>query len=160
LGQKFQQSLFTSAPLLGASTSRGPADLPERIRSEASTSAATDIVTLDALYHDLASYHPEPTGGVKEAEETVATELISHSAGLVSEMPVVSLTLPILKTTRLKVITSPTSPTLVVEPVLHEIITSPTSIVASVLVSMRTPPRSPVIPRLLWPVLQSFPLPL
>jgi len=34
----FQQSLFTGVPPLGASTSRGPADLPEGIRSEASTS--------------------------------------------------------------------------------------------------------------------------
>ena len=59
----------------------------------------------------------------------------------------VPLTLPIITTTGLKVITSPTSLTLVVEPVLPEIVTSPTSIVASVLVSMRTP-RSPVIPRL------------
>jgi len=40
------------------------------------------------------------------------------------------------------------SPTLVVEPVLPEIVTSPTSIVATVLVSMRTPPRPPVIPHL------------
>ena len=38
--------------------------------------------------------------------------------------------------------------TLVVEPVLPEIVTSPTSIMAAVLVSMRTPPRSSVIPRL------------
>jgi len=144
----FQQSLFTGVPLLGASTSRGPADLPEGIRSETSTSAATDVAALDALYHDLPSYQSEPAGGVKDAEETVATELISLPAGSVGEMPVVSLTLPILKTTGLKVITSPTSPMLVVEPVLPEIVTSPTSIVASVLVSMRTPLRSPVIPRL------------
>ena len=31
----FQQNLFTGVPLLGASTSRGPADLPEGIRGEA-----------------------------------------------------------------------------------------------------------------------------
>jgi len=59
---------------------------------------------------------------------------------------VVLPTLPILTTAELKVITSPTSPTLVVELALPEIITSPTSIVASVLVSMRTPPRSPSLP--------------
>ena len=41
-------------------------------------------------------------------------------------------------------ITSPTSPTLVVEPAVQEMVTSPTSVVASVLVSMRTPPRSPM----------------
>ena len=41
-------------------------------------------------------------------------------------------------------ITSPTSPTLVVEPALPEIVTSLTSVVASVLVSMKTPPRSPM----------------
>ena len=43
-----------------------------------------------------------------------------------------------------RVITSPTSPTLVVEPALPKIVTSPTSVVASVLVSMRTPPRLPM----------------
>ena len=43
-------------------------------------------------------------------------------------------------------ITRPTSLTLVVEPALPEIVTSPTSVVASVLVSMRTPPRSPMTP--------------
>jgi len=132
---------------LGASTSRGPADLPEGIRNEASTSAATNVAELDALYHDLSSYQPEPAGGVKEAEKTVATEPLSLSAGSAGEMSVVSLTLPILITTGLRIITSPTSPTLVVEPVLPEVVTSPTSIVVSVLVSMKTPPRSPAIPR-------------
>ena len=37
--------------------------------------------------------------------------------------------------------------TLVVEPVLPGVVTSPTSIVAGVLVSMKTPPRPPAIPR-------------
>ena len=60
----------------------------------------------------------------------------------------VALTLPIITTTGLKVITSPTSLTLVVEPVLPEIVTSPTSIVASVLVSMSTPLRLAMISRL------------
>ena len=46
-------------------------------------------------------------------------------------------------------ITSPTSPTLVVEPARLKIVTSPTSVVASVLVSMRTPPRSPTTPRII-----------
>jgi len=46
------------------------------------------------------------------------------------------------------VITNPTSPTLVVEPALLEIVASPTSVVAGVLVSMRTPPRSPTTPRI------------
>ena len=40
-------------------------------------------------------------------------------------------------------ITSPTSPTLVVEPAVQEMVTSLTSAVASVLISMKTPPRSP-----------------
>ena len=62
---------------MGASTSRGPADLLERIRGKASTSAATDVAELNVLYHDLPSYQPEPTGGVKEVEETVVTEPIS-----------------------------------------------------------------------------------
>ena len=45
----------------------------------------------------------------------------------------------------LRVITSPTSPTLVVKPALQEIVTSLTSVVVSVLVSMKTPPRSSTI---------------
>ena len=102
---------------------------------------------MDALYHDLPSYQPEPADGVKEAEETVATEPISLLAGSVGEMLVVPLMLPILTTTGLRIITSPTSPTLLVEPVLLEVVTSPTSIMASVLVSMKTPPRSLKIPR-------------
>jgi len=53
---------------------------------------------------------------------------------------------PILSSAELKVITSPTSPILVVEPALPEIVTSPTSVVAGVLVSMRTPLRSPTTP--------------
>jgi len=81
---------------LGASTSRGPADLPKRIRGEASTSDATDVAELDVLYHDLPSYQPEPAGGVKEAEETVATEPISLPTKSVDEMLLVSLTLPTL----------------------------------------------------------------
>jgi len=56
--------------------------------------------------------------------------------------------LPVLPTVELKVIASPTSPTVVVEPTLLDIVTSPTSVVASVLVSMRTPPRSPGIPHI------------
>jgi len=88
----------------------------------------------------------------------VVTEPISLPTTSIGEMPVVSLTLPILTTTELKVITSPTSPTLVVEPALPEIVTSPTSIVASVLVSMRTPLRSPAIPRFLQPALLPYPL--
>ena len=43
-------------------------------------------------------------------------------------------------------ITSPTSPTLVVEPALPEMVTSSISVVASVLVSMKTPLRSPTTP--------------
>ena len=112
---------------MGASTSRGPADLPEGIRGKASTSAAMDVAELDVLYHDLPSYQPEPAGGVKEAEETVVTEPISLPTASVGEMPVVSLTLPILTTTRLRIITSPTSLTLAVELVLPEIVTNPTS---------------------------------
>ena len=50
-----------------------------------------------------------------------------------SEMPLVSSVPPILSGAELKVITSPTSPTLVVEPALPEIVTSPTSVVAGVL---------------------------
>jgi len=82
---------------LGASTSREPANFPERIRDEASTATATDVAELDALYHDLPSYQPEPVSGTKEAEVTVVA--ISLPTALVGEMPVISLTLPILTTT-------------------------------------------------------------
>ena len=58
-------------------------------------------------------------------------------------MPSVLPALSILPGAELRVITSPTSPTLVVEPALPKIVTSPISVVASVLVSMKTPPRSP-----------------
>jgi len=132
---------------LGVSTSRDPANLPEGVRGEASTSTAADAAELDALYHDLPTYQPEPAGR-KEAEGTVVTEPISLPTTSVGEMPVVSLTLPILGTTKLKVITSPSSPTMVVEPAFPKIVTSPTSVVASVLASMRTPLRSPAIPHI------------
>ena len=122
---------------MGTSTSREPANLPEGIKGEASTSTAADAAELDALYHDLPTYQPEPAGR-KEAKGTVVTEPISLPTTSVGEMPVVSLTLPILA--ELKVITSPSSPTMVVEPAFPKIVTSPTSVVASVLVSMRTPP--------------------
>ena len=90
----------------------------------------------------------------------MATETITLPAESVGEMTVVSLTSPVLATTGLRVITSPTSLTLIVEPVLPEIVTSPTSIVAGVLVSMKTPPRSPAILVFLKLVLLSFLPPL
>jgi len=88
---------------LGALTLREPANLPEGIKGEASTLTATDAAELDALYHDLPSYQPEPASE-KKAEGTVVTELISLLTTSVSEMPVVSPTLPILTTAELKVI--------------------------------------------------------
>ena len=101
---------------------------------------------MDALYHGLPSYQPELASGLKETEGTVVIEPISLPTMSASELPVVSPALPILPIAKLKVIASPTSPTLVVEPTLPEVVTNPSSIVASVLVSMRTPPRSPTIP--------------
>jgi len=77
-----------------------------------------------------------------------AAEPITLPAESVGEMPVASQTLPILATTGLRIITSPTSSMLVIEPVPSEVVTGPTSIVAGVLVSMKTPPQSPAIPRL------------
>ena len=142
-----KQSLAAGVPSLGASTSREPIRLPEGTKGEASASTAADAAELDALYHGLPSYQSEPARGNK-IEGTVVMEPISLPTVLMSEMPLVSPVPPILSGAELKVITSPTSPALVVEPALPEIVTSPTSIVASVLVSMRTPPRSPVIPRL------------
>ena len=99
-----------------------------------------DVAELDVLYRNLPSYQPEPAGDSRMAEEMMATEPIALPAEPVDETMVVSLTPPILATTGLRIITSPTSLTLIVELVLPEIVTSPTSIVASVLVSMKTPP--------------------
>ena len=84
--------------------------------------------------------------GLKETEGTVKP--ISLPTTSVSELPVVSPALPILPIAKLKVIASPTSLTLVVEPALPELVTSSTSIVASVLVLMRTPLRSPTTPHI------------
>ena len=147
-----KQSLAVGVPPLGTSTSRGP----EGTRGEVSTSTAVDAAELDALYHDLPSYQPEPARET-EIEGTVVMEPISLPIISMSEMPTVSPVPPILPGAELKVITSPTSSTLVVEPALPEIVTSPTLIVASVLVSMRTPPRSPTTLMLLQPVLLLFP---
>jgi len=132
-----KQSLATGVPPLGSSTSREPTNLPEEIRGEVNTSTATDTAELDALYHGLPSYQLELVSGLKETEGTMVMEPISLTTTLVSELPVVSPALPILPIAKLKVIASPTSPTLVVEPALLKVITNPTSIVASVLVSIR-----------------------
>ena len=132
---------------MGTLTSREPASPPEEFRGETSTSAAVDATELDVLYHNLPSYHPEHACDSKVAEEVMAAEPTTLPTEPVGELTVVSLTPLVLATTGLRIITSPTSPTLVVEPVLREVVISPTSIVASVLVSMKTPPRSPPIPR-------------
>ena len=95
-----------------------------------------------ALYGDLPSYQPEPARGT-EIEGMVVTEATLLPTISTSEVPSVSPAPSILPGAELRVITSPTFPTLVVEPAVQEMVTSPTSIVASVLVSMRTPPRSP-----------------
>ena len=58
-----KQNLATGVPPLGASTSREPTNLPEGTGGEASTSTATDAAELEALYHGLPSYQPEPTSG-------------------------------------------------------------------------------------------------
>jgi len=133
---------------LGASTSREPASLPGEFRKEASTSVIVDVAELDVLYRNLPSYQPEPVGDSKVAEEMVVAEPITLPDEPVGEMTVVSLMRPVLATTGLRVITNPVSLTLVIEPVLPEIVTSQTSIVAGVIVSMKTPLRSPAIPRL------------
>ena len=143
-----KQSLAAGVPPLGASTSREPTNLPEGTRGEASTSTAADAAQLGALFHGLPTYQPEQASGFKETEGTVVTELISLPTTSVSKLLVVSPALPILPNVELKVIASPTSPTLVVEPALPEVVTNPTSIVASVLVSIRAPPRSPTTPHI------------
>ena len=92
-----------------------------------STSTAVNAVVLDALYGDLPPYRPEPAEGT-EIEGTVVTVASSLPTIPTSEVPSVLLGV------ELRVITSPTSPTLVVEPAVQEMVTSPASVVASVLV--------------------------
>ena len=58
-----------------------------------------NVAELDVLYHNLPSYQPEPDGGSKEAEETMAAEPITLPTESVGEMLVASLTLPVLTTT-------------------------------------------------------------
>ena len=132
-----KHSLVAGVPPPGASTSREPTDLPEGSRGDMSTSTAADAAVLDALYGDLPPYRPEPARGT-EVEGTVVMEATSLPTISTSEVP------SVLLGAELRVITSPTSPTLVVEPAVQEMVTSPTSIVASVLVSMKTPPRLPM----------------
>ena len=115
--------MFAGVSLLGASTSREPTNLPEGTRGEASASTAADAAELDALYGDLPSYQPEPARGT-ETEGTVVMEPISLPTISVSEIPSVSPAPSILPGAELRVITSPTSPTLEVEPALQEIVTS------------------------------------
>ena len=83
---------------------------------------------LDALYGDLPSYQPMTTERSGVVETTVP-----QMPSLPSEMPA---------SMELRVITSPASPTQVVEPVAPEVVASPSLAVAGVLISMRTPPRS------------------
>jgi len=110
-----------------------------------------DVAELDVLYHDLPPHQPELVGDVTAVEETRATlpstEPIAFLSESVGEMMVVYLMLLVSVTAGLRVITIPTSPTLIVEPALFGIVTSPTSVVSSVLVSMKIPPRLPVISR-------------
>ena len=88
-----------------------------------STPTATDAAVLDALYGDLPSYRPQPAEG-PGAEETAVPKVSSLPTISTSEVPT------ILPSAELRVITSPTSPTLVVEPAVQETVTSPTSTVA------------------------------
>jgi len=101
-----------------------------------SASTAADAAMLDVLYGDLPSY--QPTSAERpEAEGAAVPEMPSLPITSTSEVPTV------LPSVALRVITYPISPTLVVEPAAHEVVASPTSAVAGVLISMRTPPRSP-----------------
>ena len=112
-----KQSLVAGVPPLGVSTSREPIDLPEGSRGDMSTSTAADAAVLDALYGDLPSYQPKPAREI-EIEVTVVMEATSLPTISISEVPLVSPSPSILPGAELKVITSPTSPTLVVEPAL------------------------------------------
>ena len=109
-----KHNFVAGVPPLGASTSREPTDLPEGSRGDMSTSTAADAAVLDALYGDLPPYRPEPARGI-EVEGTVVTEATSLPTISTNEVP------SVLPGAELRVITSPTSPTLVVEPVVQEL---------------------------------------
>ena len=87
-----------------------------------STSTAADAAVLDALYGDLPPYRPELAEGT-EVEGVVVPEVSSLPTISTSEAP------SAVPGAELRVITSPTSPTLVVEPAVQEMVTSPTSAV-------------------------------
>ena len=111
--------------------------------------AVVDVAKLDVLYRDLPPYQPKHAGDVIAVEKTRATlpstEPIAFLSESVGEMMVVYLMLLVSVTAGLRVITIPTSPTLIVEPALFGVVTSPTFVVAGVPVSMKTP-RLPTIP--------------
>ena len=63
-----KQNLATGVLPLGALISREPTNLPERIRGEVSISTVADAAKLNALYHGLPSYQPEPARGDRVEE--------------------------------------------------------------------------------------------
>jgi len=121
----------------GASASKEAEGFPEGSKGDMSASTGADAAVLDALYGDLPFYQPKSAEG-PEVEEAAVPEVPSLPVISTSEVQTV------LPNTALRVIVSPTSPTLVVEPAAQEVVASPTSAVAGVLVSLRTPPRSPL----------------
>ena len=109
------RSLVTGVRPLDASASRKPVDLPEGSRGDMSTSATADAAVLDALYGDLPSYQP------KSAERP---EVEGMTVPEVSSLPITSISevRTVLPSAALRVIASPTSPTLVVEPAAQEVV--------------------------------------
>ena len=130
-----KHNFVAGVPPQGASTSREPDDLPEGSRGNMITSTAAEAAVLDALYGDLPPYRPKLAEGT-EVEGAIVPGVSSLLTISTSEAP------SVMPSAELRVITSPTSPTVVVEPAVQEMVTSPTSAVASVLISMKTPPRS------------------
>jgi len=114
----------------GASASKEPENSPEGSEDELSTSSGADAAMLDVLYGDLPPYQP------KAAERREVVEVTTpRVSSLPSEVPA---------STELRVVINPASPSQVVEPVAPEVVASPSLAVAGVLISMRTPPRSPL----------------
>jgi len=77
---------------------------------------------------------------------TLSTEPITLSPESAGEMMVASIISSVLVTADLRVITNPTSLTLIIELALSGVVTNPTSLVAGVLVSMKTSPLLLAIP--------------
>ena len=115
-------------------------------QEEATTLIMMDIAGIDVLYHNIIKHQPIFIAASMAIDETTSAPSTMSvmeqielqpkpTSGPISILTVSSAS----ATTDLRVITSPGSPMMVVEP------TSPTFLAASTLVSMKTPPRLQIV---------------